>query len=238
MKKLQKFQDKSYATAYVSEPSISTQETFKQYGSASLSDSQLLGLIIGEKSSHMNSTQVARAIIHHFGGLAEIIKRDWQEFTQFPGVGESTAIKIANSFELFKRLQTISCSTNGQVAIACPEDGVAYFGPKLKYLTKEVFCVGFLNNAKILKGYKMISSGGSTATIVDPAEVMRQAIINEANSILLVHNHPSGSRKESRADIQLTKRLVKSGKMIGIPVDDHLIIAGDEFTSFKSKGLL
>jgi DNA repair protein RadC len=67
---------------------------------------------------------------------------------------------------------------------------------------------------------------------------MRQAVMNEANSILLVHNHPSGNKKESRADIQLTKRLRKAGKLLGIPVDDHLIIAGDGFTSFKTKGLI
>jgi DNA repair protein RadC len=115
---------------------------------------------------------------------------------------------------------------------------VAYFGPKLRDLTKEVFIVAFLNNAKIVVGYKKISSGGSTATIVDPAEVMRQAVMNEANSILLVHNHPSGNKKASRADIQLTKRISKAGKLLGIPVDDHLIIAGDSYTSFKAKGLL
>jgi len=87
-------------------------------------------------------------------------------------------------------------------------------------------------------GYKKISSGGATATIVDPAEVMRQAVMNEANSILLLHNHPSGNNKESKADIQLTKRIVKSGKLLGIPVDDHIIIAGDGYTSFRAKGLI
>ena len=87
-------------------------------------------------------------------------------------------------------------------------------------------------------GYKKISSGGSTATIVDPAEVLRQAVMNEANSILLVHNHPSGNTKASRADIQLTKRITKSGDLLGIPVNDHIIIAGDGYTSFRAKGLM
>ncbi|MDZ7683642.1 MAG: JAB domain-containing protein [Fodinibius sp.] len=96
--------------------------------------------------------------------------------------------------------------------------------------------VAFLNNAKIVMGYKKISSGGATATIVDPAEVMRQAVMNEANSILLLHNHPSGNNKESKADIQLTERIAKSGKLLGIPVDDHIIIAGDGLPASAPKG--
>jgi DNA repair protein RadC len=115
---------------------------------------------------------------------------------------------------------------------------VAYFGPKLRDLTKEVFIVAFLNNAKVVMGYKKISSGGSTATIVEPAEIMRQAVMNEASSILLLHNHPSGQNTASKADIQITKRVVEAGKLLGIPVDDHLIIAGDKYTSFQVKGLL
>jgi DNA repair protein RadC len=98
--------------------------------------------------------------------------------------------------------------------------------------------VAFLNNAKRLTGHRKISSGGATATIVDPAEVMRQAMINDASTILLVHNHPSGQAMESRADINLTKRIVDCGKLLGIPVDDHIIIAGDGFVSMRAKGML
>ena len=67
---------------------------------------------------------------------------------------------------------------------------------------------------------------------------MRQAVLNQSNSILLIHNHPSGEARESKADIQLTRRIVESGKLLGIPVDDHIIIAGDKYVSFKAKGLI
>jgi DNA repair protein RadC len=102
----------------------------------------------------------------------------------------------------------------------------------------EEFFVGFLNNSKLLTGYKQISSGGSTATIVEPSEVMRQAILNNANSLLLVHNHPSGMVKESATDIKLTKRISRVANEMGIPVDDHIIIAGDSYVSFRNKGLI
>ena len=88
-----------------------------------------------------------------------------------------------------------------------------------------------------MKGFHQISSGGSNATIVEPAEVLRQAVINKANSIILVHNHPSGVCKASTADISLTKRLSESGKLLGIPIDDHVIIAGYKFVSMRSEGL-
>lgn len=88
-----------------------------------------------------------------------------------------------------------------------------------------------------MSGYKKISVGGSNATIVEPAEVMRQAVLNQANSIILIHNHPSGNAQASLADIQLTKRISESGKLLGVPIVDHLIIAGYDYVSMKSEGL-
>ena len=107
-----------------------------------------------------------------------------------------------------------------------------------KYL-KESFYVVLLNNAKYPIGYGLVSLGGLTATIVDPAEVLRFALSAPTASILLAHNHPSGGDKESRADVQLTKRITEAGKFLGIQVDDHIIITGeDEFVSFRAKGLI
>lgn len=217
-------------------PDEQPREKLMNHGGESLSDAELLAILLRTGSNKMNVIQMAQALLNHFGGLRYLARKDWQEMKIIPGMGKVKSLTLEAVFELSRRIEISELGK--QVQIASPKDAVAYFGPKLRDLTKEVFIVAFLNNAKIMEGYKKISSGGTTATIVDPAEVMRQAVINEATSILLVHNHPSGSRKESRADIQLTKRLAKSGKLLGIPVDDHLIIAGDGFTSFKSKGLL
>ena len=86
--------------------------------------------------------------------------------------------------------------------------------------------------------YKQISSGGSRATIVEPAEVMRLSILHRAQSIIVLHNHPSGNTRASHADIQLTKRIQEAGAMLGIPLDDHIIIAGYEYVSTRSEGLV
>ncbi|HKJ46652.1 MAG TPA: DNA repair protein RadC, partial [Balneolales bacterium] len=149
-------------------------------------------------------------------------------------IAKVKAITLEAVFELSRRLQV--ADQEEKVILKCPEDVNAYFGPILRDLRKENFIVAFLNAAKVLTGYKKISIGGVTATIVDPAEVMKQAIMNDAHSVIVLHNHPSGNTKPSRADIQLTKRLVNSGKMLGISVEDHVIVAGYEFTSLRAKG--
>ncbi|MBD3615359.1 MAG: JAB domain-containing protein [Gracilimonas sp.] len=103
---------------------------------------------------------------------------------------------------------------------------------------KEEFAVVLLDNAKKVLGWAKISSGGATATIVDPAMVYQVALLSHAHSILLAHNHPSGILRASTADIHLTKRLKKAGRLLGIQVVDHLIISTSGYTSFMDKGLL
>lgn len=101
---------------------------------------------------------------------------------------------------------------------------------------KESFYVVALNNAKKVVGYYHLSFGGMTATIVDPAEVMRIALLTNANSILLAHNHPSGNMKPSKADRKLTERIAAAGKIMGIEVDDHIIISAGDYVSMRMEG--
>ncbi|MDX1586776.1 MAG: DNA repair protein RadC [Balneolaceae bacterium] len=217
-------------------PDEQPREKLINYGGESLSDAELLAILLRTGSPEMNVIQTSQAMLDHFGGLRNLSRRNWQELKIVPGIAKVKALTLEAVFELSRRIQVAGLGE--RIQITGPEDAVAYFGPKLRDLTKEVFIVAFLNNAKLVTGYKKISSGGSTSTIVDPAEVIRQAVMNEANSVLLLHNHPSGQTAASKADIQLTKRLVEAGKMLAIPVDDHLIIAGDGYTSFKEKGLI
>lgn len=238
MDKQESFEANTFLNRTVKEmnPDEQPREKLMKYGSESLSDAELVAILLRTGSRKMNVIQMSQALLDNFEGLRYLSRKNWRDLKVIPGMGKVKSLTLEAVFELSRRIQIASLGK--QVQITSPQDAVAYFGPKLRDLTKEVFIVGFLNNAKVIMGYKKISSGGSTATIVDPAEVIRQAVMNEANSMLLVHNHPSGDKKESHADIQLTKRIHKSGKLLGIPVDDHLIIAGDGFTSLQAKGLL
>ncbi len=238
MNEAESFDAREYLKRTVKEmaPDEQPREKLTSYGSESLSDAELLSILLRTGSPGMNVVRMARALLDHFGGLRQLARRNWQELTVIPGIAKVKGLTLEAVFELSRRIQV--ASLGDRVQITSPQEAVSYFGPRLRDLTKEVFIVCFLNNAKIMDGYKRISSGGSTATIVDPAEVMRQAVMNNANSILLLHNHPSGNPKASGADVRLTKRLAEAGKLLGVPVDDHIIIAGDSYTSLRAEGIL
>ncbi len=211
-------------------------EKLLTYGAETLSEAELIAILLRTGSKGLNVLDTARALIAHFGSLRQLSKQSWQSMKVIPGIAKVKAITLESVFELSRRVQVASLGE--EVIMITPEIAAAYFMPKLRDLSHEEFYVAFLNNSKRLLGIKKISSGGSTSTIVEPAEVMRQAILNQANSIILVHNHPSGYLKESKADIMLTKRLAESGKLLNIPVIDHIIIAGNDFISLKSKNLM
>ncbi len=216
-------------------PDEQPREKLMKYGAGSLSDSELLAILLRTGTKKMNVIETSRALLDHFGGLHSLIKKEWNELRVIPGIAKVKAITLEASFELARRIQVAGLGE--EIQITSPEEAVAFFGPKLRHLTKEVFIVAFLNNKKVMTGFQQISSGGSNATIVEPAEVLRQAILNQANSIILLHNHPSGNNRPSTADINLTKRIAESGKLLGIPVDDHIIIAGYDFVSLRAERL-
>ena len=218
------------------QPGEQPREKLLAYGADSLSDAELLAILLRTGTKGLNVIDASRALLDHFNGLRNLSKQNWQALKVIPGIAKVKAITLEAVFELARRIQLASLGE--EIVIDSPDAAAAFFMPKLRDLTKEEFYVAFLNNSKVLTGFKKVSSGGSTATVVDPAEIMRQAILNQANSIILAHNHPSGYLKESKADINLTHRIKKSGDLLKIPVNDHIIIAGDGYISFKAKSLL
>jgi len=228
----------SYTNRTVKEmqPDEQPREKMQRYGAKSLSEAELLAILIRTGSRKLNVVDTAKLLLDHFGGLRRLARKNWQELKAIPGIANVKAITLEAVFELSRRIQSAELGDN--ITISSPETAASFFAPKMRDLTKEVFLVGFLNNAKKLMGYQEISSGGAKATIVDPAEVMRQAIMNQANSIIVLHNHPSGSTKISKSDIKLTRKINESGKSLDIPLDDHLIIAGDDYVSLRKKGYI
>lgn len=125
--------------------------------------------------------------------------------------------------------------------ITSPEEAVAYLreiwdDDKLEL--QEEFIILLLDPAKHCLGHSRISAGGSTATIVEPAAIFQTALLGKAHSIIAAHNHPSGNLKASSADIQLTKRISEAGKLLGITLDDHIILTRGGFTSLRNEGLI
>jgi DNA repair protein RadC len=218
------------------QPDEQPREKLMRYGADSLSDSELLAILIRTGTQKLNVIETAKALLSQFDGLHNLVRKNWQALKVIPGIAQVKAITLEAAFELARRIQVAGLGE--EIKIMSPEDVNAYFAPKLRHLTTETFLVAYLNNSKVLTGFNKISSGGKTATIVDPGEVFRHVILNEAHSIILVHNHPSGNNKASTADIQLTKRLAECGKVFNIPVADHVIIAGYRYVSLKNEGYL
>ena len=216
-------------------PDEQPREKLMKYGASSLSDHELLAILLRTGTQKMNVIETSRALLNHFGGLHHLIRRDWNELRVIPGIAKVKAITLEAAFELARRIQVAGLGE--EIQFTDPDQVAAFFGPKLRHLNKEVFYVAFLNSKKVMTGFEQISAGGSNATIVEPAEVMRQAIIHQANSILLIHNHPSGNCRASMADVNITKRITESGKLLGIQIDDHIIIAGYDYLSFRTEKL-
>lgn len=235
---LEEFDAERYKGRTVREmhPEEQPREKLLKYGPESLSSAELLAILLRTGSKGMNVVETSRALLDRFQGLRNLSKQDWQSLKVIPGIAKVKALTLEAVFELTRRIQMESLGD--EITISTPDMAAAYFMPRLRDLKHEEFYVAFLNNSKVLTGYKKISSGGSTATVVEPAEVVRQAIMNQANSMLLVHNHPSGYLKASQADIHLTERLRDAGDLIGIPVVDHIIIAGDGYISFRNRNIV
>ncbi len=203
--------------------------SFTRYGADSLSDLELLSLICGNE-------QEARKLLSTYPHFHEIARENHHSITYRSGVSRRTAQRIDLCFEIGRRTHISTFQEGAQ--ITSPELAAAYFFPFLRDLTVERFMAVFLNNNKQVIGHKMIGSGNSTATIADPKTLLKEAIVREANSVIVAHNHPSGYLKESMSDINLTKRIKKTCELVDILLDDHIIICQDEFISFNNKGLL
>jgi DNA repair protein RadC len=122
--------------------------------------------------------------------------------------------------------------------ITSPKDFFDLFNPVFKEEPVEIFIVAWLSSANRIIGFEKVSVGNLNSSIVDPRSVFRSAIVSNAASIIVGHNHPSGNPEPSEEDISITKKLVESGKVLGVHVFDHLIFADDTYTSFVERRLL
>lgn len=153
------------------------------------------------------------------------------------GIGNDKAATLLAAFELSRRIQ-IQSKWYSEKKITSPQDVADIFIPLLKDELREHFCVVCLNSANKIIRYEVISVGNLNSSVVHPREIFKAAIDNASASIILIHNHPSGNPEPSGEDISITKKVVESGKIMDIPVFDHIIIAGNAFTSFVEKRLI
>ncbi|MBP9211638.1 MAG: DNA repair protein RadC [Bacteroidetes bacterium] len=213
-------------------------EKLVAHGAASLSEAELLAILINIGTAQRSAVDVARGLLNEYSTLKRIASLTVADLKQsrHKGIGTAKAVTIVAACEFARRIA--AKSTDTETAIRTPEDIHRRYGPKLRDLRQEQFMVVSLSSANKVIRDRVITTGLLNASLTHPREVFREAILEQAAGIILLHNHPSGNPEPSREDIAVTKQIVEAGKIIGISVHDHIIIAGDEFTSLMERGLM
>lgn len=211
-------------------------EKLYRYGAKSLSNSELLAIIIRTGSRNTSALEASRNLLSlDKMGLAFISQCSIEELSKVEGIGKCKASQILASIELGRR---ISLSNNYAMKINSPLDVSNVLMEELKYLEKEYFKIIMLNTKNVIISIEDISVGSLNSSIVHPREVFKEAIKRSSASIILVHNHPSGDPTPSKEDINITKRLIECGEILGIKVLDHIIFGYNKYTSLKEKDLI
>jgi DNA repair protein RadC len=210
-------------------------ERLQRLGTDSLTDAELLAILIGSGTSQYSAVDIAKHVLGKFGGnLNTLGKARFDEFEDIDGVGTQTACKIMAAVELGRRRQTATAELRPDMSTATRIYN--YMLPKMQDLNHEEFWVLLMNqNYKLLKAER-ISIGGITETSADIRIIMRDAVLNNATILAVCHNHPSGSISPSRQDDMLTQSIQKACQLMRIHFLDHVIVTDGAYFSFHEAG--
>lgn len=207
-------------------------------GLSSLSDAELLAILIGSGSTKESAVELAKKILRDCDNkLNELGKKSIHELrSSYHGVGDAKAITIVSALELGRRRKMQEVQEREKITGS--HDVFGLFHPVVGDLPHEEFWVLFLNRANKLLAKNRVSQGGISGTVIDTRLIMKMALEKLASSIILCHNHPSGNTQPSEADIEITHKLAKAGKIMDVPVLDHIIVTDKSYLSFADEGLL
>ncbi len=207
-------------------------------GADSLSDSELLAILISSGSKEKTAVDLAKEILQLGGNnLEDVGKLSLKQLQKVKGIGVARAITIAAALELGRRRQQGSANVLKEADVLKSSKAVAgYLQMKLQDHQHEVFAVLFLNNANKIKHFEIISRGGVTATIADPRIIFKIALEHNSTNLILCHNHPSGKLEPSQPDIALTDKLKVAASYLDMKVLDHIIVSSKGYYSFADDG--
>lgn len=211
-------------------------ERMQVFGPSALSHAELLAVLLRTGTVQESAVTLAQRLLQKHGGIRQLLSLSVEQLVETKGVGTAKALQIQAAMELAKRLA--SSRIDATESIRSPKDAAAYLIEELRYLQKEHFVCLFLNTKNKVVGKEILSVGTLNASLVHPREVFLAAIKKNSAAIICAHNHPSGDPSPSPEDIELTRRLVEAGELLGIEVLDHLIIGDQQFTSLKEQDLM
>lgn len=212
-------------------------EKLLEQGRRALTDAELMAILIGSGSRKETAVELCRRILADAkNNLNNISKLEVQELCRYRGIGEAKAISIIAALELGRRRKEMEPET--AFILNSSKKVYDYFRPYMQDLPHEEFWALYLNTACKILDKKLIGRGGNDSTPVDIRLILRYALQFQANSMILVHNHPSGTLRASEADKQVTRRIVTASEIMDIRVNDHIIFTDTSYVSFRDEGLL
>lgn len=212
-------------------------EKMLRKGISSLSNTELLAILIRSGGREASAVELARQILSQSGNnLLELGKKSINDLLKHPGMGPAKAVTIVAALELGRRRKT--SETREKVRISGSQDVFNLFQPILADLPHEEFWVLLLNRSNRVIDHLRISQGGISGTVIDVRLILKNALDRLASSLILCHNHPSGNLKPSEADTKITSKISEASKTMDIQLLDHLIIADNSYFSFSDEGMI
>jgi DNA repair protein RadC len=212
-------------------------EKLQSKGKISLSDAELIAILIGSGNSKETAVDLAKRILASVhNNLNELSKLTVNDLCEFKGIGEAKAISIVAALELGRRRRL--SDARARETVSSSEHAYEFLQPQIGDISHEEFWVIFLSASNKVLDCKCISKGGITGTVADIRMIFKEGIIVNASAAVVAHNHPSGNIKPSLSDKRLTQKLVEGGNLMDIKIIDHLIVCEHEYYSFADEGLI
>jgi DNA repair protein RadC len=206
-------------------------------GISTLSDAELLAILIGSGIKEKSAVDLGRELLSIAGNnLNSLGKLDISDLRKINGIGEARAVTIAAALELGRRRKISDIIENPQ--IKCSADVFNLLQPVMEDIAHEEFWILFLNRSNKVISRLKISQGGVSGTVTDVRIIMKKAVENLASGIIVCHNHPSGNLTPSESDNKITQKIKEAGNLMDVQLLDHLIISGKDYYSYADNGML
>ncbi|QMS85790.1 RadC family protein [Candidatus Xianfuyuplasma coldseepsis] len=211
-------------------------ERLAKYDAETIQTHELIAIILRTGTTAHSVLELAKQLLYQYGSLKELASSTYQEYQTIPGIGFSKAIQLKAAFELGRR--SVRETFGQSIHLRSPEAIYLFCKDQLEMKTQEHLLGLYLNTKGELLKKEVLFIGSLNTSVIHPRAIFKHAVLNSAANIIIVHNHPSGDPTPSKADLDVTSIIVDNGKMMDIPVLDHVIIGRDRYFSFKEKGAL
>ncbi len=217
-------------------PDDRPREKLRRHGAAALGDNELVAVVLGSGFPGTGALAAANELLKTRGGLHGLARACCADLERVAGIGEAKAAQVVAALELGRR--TLAHAPAARVQLRTPRDAAAYLLPTFGARPVEHFGVVLLDGKHRVLATTVLSVGTANATVVEPRDVFREAILGGATAVVIFHNHPSGDPSPSPDDVALTTRLAAAGTLMGVALVDHLVLGDVRYCSFKEMGQL